>query len=386
MSYELARRSEGERVTVLTTLGVERTMGEIAASLERAPPNLAQEFGSSSLALHRSPKQDDAILEDVSVVIVTRNRPEEFRRCLDRLKEVIGTAEVIAVDDCSQPRYVDLLGFRARIIRNNRRMYLNPSRNIGASLSKGKYILFVDDDNKIGLEAIQLLARVLRSQKSIAVASPVILDEKVTIWFAGGLISQIGAFTRFYFRGRSGRALPSGLFGTRLFHSCFMISRTAFVKAGGFDGLRFPMYLGEADLSERLRGLGYGMAIVPQARAIHSIESHGLTGLLRNVHITEPARAYFVGRNRILFMRKNRNTRTFLAYLVLFHPAFAAVHVLAILVGAGRSRLKALLWAYFRGWKDGISGRTDHLARFPPVSGKRLDLNRGRPSTSGGSG
>jgi GT2 family glycosyltransferase len=78
------------------------------------------------------------------------------------------------------------------------------------------------------------------------------------------------------------------------------------------------MYLSEADLSEKQRSRGYRVVVNPEARVTHDMETAGTTGVLRNIRMTEPVRAYLVGRNRILYMRMHRNRVQFVVFLASF--------------------------------------------------------------------
>ncbi|MDV3243539.1 MAG: glycosyltransferase [Nitrososphaerales archaeon] len=297
------------------------------------------------------------LLGMVSVVVVTRNRPEEFKRCLESLQPVRTEVELIVVDDHSEVPYDHNLSGVKKLVRNPRRMFLNASRNVGASIATRPFVLFVDDDNEIKGECVSLLAKVLDSFQHVGVASPLILTKDGRVWFAGGWISPVSGLAVFNYRNLRPESLPRRLMETRLFHSSFMIRRELLSRLGGFDSRDFPMYLGEADLSERISRLAYRIVVDPAARVIHHIESGRMKGVLRNIHITEPARAYFVGRNRILYMRRNRSRLVFLVFLLVFQPVIAAIHILTIMSGSGSSKWTRLAGPYLRGLVDGIAGR-----------------------------
>lgn len=298
-----------------------------------------------------------ASLEKLSVVVTTRNRPASLLKCVESLRPIMERgAELVIVDDHSATPYADGYSGMAKVVRNERRQFLAQSRNRGALRSGGEFLLFVDDDNLVGEGAVESMVKLFSAFQNVAVVAPVILTADGRIWYAGGWISPLSALTVFGYRGKSPTALPSRNFDTQLFHSCFMVRRRAFESVGGFDAVNFPMYLGEADLSERLRRKAYRMVVDTSSRVTHEIEVGGMKGMLRNIHITEPVRAYFVARNRILFMRLNRSRTRFLLFLVSIEPTIALVHLLTMISGKAPNGTH-LVGAYIRGLTDGVAGR-----------------------------
>lgn len=109
---------------------------------------------SRKLALAELAKQSDPPL--VSVGLVTFNRPQLLRQAVDSLcKQDYPRLEVILVDDgSSDPLAVAALDDLAplfaergwQIVRQQNR-YLGAARNAAANMARGKYLIFMDDDN-----------------------------------------------------------------------------------------------------------------------------------------------------------------------------------------------------------------------------------------------
>jgi GT2 family glycosyltransferase len=316
--------------------------------------------------------QDLLLRKKVSIVVTTRNRPLELSRCLESLSEDIGSgSELVVVDDCST---VDYSGVRlpegAIYARNASRRFLSESRNIGAKLATREYLLYVDDDNSVDRGALRQLARLLDGSAAVGVASPVALTQDGRVWYAGGTISFLTGLTVFDFRGQPLSALPIRPMNTQLFHNCFMIRSALLSSIDGFDSRRFPMYLAEADASERLRRRGYKIVVDPRAVVVHGIESGGVKSLMRNIHITEPVRAYYVGRNRVLLMRLYSGSSRYVIFITVFQPVIAFIHLVTILASARRSnyRWTQLMDAYVRGLLDAVLGKVrfgSTHTRFP---------------------
>src|SRR6267142_1954519 len=85
---------------------------------------------------------------EVSVVIVTRDRPKDFGACIRSLETAREDIhELIVVDDASEaPPIVTDSILPITILRNEARSFLSESRNRGAKNAKGKYVMFIDDD------------------------------------------------------------------------------------------------------------------------------------------------------------------------------------------------------------------------------------------------
>jgi len=298
----------------------------------------------------------------VTVVIVTRDRPKDFSRCISSLEAArLDILEVIVIDDASKTApSADESTLQVRILRNEKRSFLSESRNRGAKNARGKYIMFIDDDNIVDGESIKKLSSSLESDSHEAVASPAICytSQPTKVWFAGGRIGSVSGFFVAAFRGLDSSELPRARYHTEVFHDAFMVKKDAFDRVGYFDDVGFPMYLSEADFAARLRENNMSAIVVPDARVWHSIAPlQGAASLLRGVHITEPARAYFVGRNRLLYMRKHAKARSFLIHVAVFEPVIISIHLFAMLSGDSKVPRTQLFGPYLRGLFDGLSGR-----------------------------
>lgn len=296
---------------------------------------------------------------------MTRNRPDALRRCVDSVsRSREKDLEIIVVDDASD---LGLPGLdstsNVKILRNQQRLFLSASRNRGAKYAHGQFIFFLDDDNVVEERSITELRMVLVREPKIMVASPLILYTTLptTIWFAGGRISPISGLFHANLRGMNVQDVPRLPFFTSVFHDAFMVRARAFDRIGYFDEFRFPMYLSEADWASRMAERGFAALVVPSAKVYHDIEPVLGTGsLLRGVHITEPVRAYFVARNRLLFMRMHRSPIAFLLHVTFFQPLFVATHLFAIISGHRRRKWTHLLGPYVRGLADGLEGGGRH--------------------------
>jgi GT2 family glycosyltransferase len=232
----------------------------------------------------------------VSVIIPTRNRPLELRRCLNSVEESdYPNMEVIVVDDSSQEPVDRVLGGShpsVTFVRNNHRVLLSCSRNIGANAAKGDYLLFLDDDNVIAPDAIEELVRPLEESKKTAVSMPVIfyLSEPQRVWTS---YTVRGRFPGFYALRTD---MPKGDARTFSFHNSFMVKKSVFSELGGFDCANFPIRFSELDFAHKMQAKGYIAIANPRAKVWHDI------GWART-HI-DSARAYYTERNRMILIKR----------------------------------------------------------------------------------
>lgn len=90
----------------------------------------------------------------ISIIIPTLNRPNQLLKLLNRLNGIISDKEeIIIVDDSlkSQEEQIKQL-FTTRVLYVNRgkKLGVSSARNVGASVSKNPYLIFIDDDDEFG--------------------------------------------------------------------------------------------------------------------------------------------------------------------------------------------------------------------------------------------
>lgn len=164
----------------------------------------------------------------VSVIITTHNRPKLLRRALESVScQDYHPIELIVVDDCSAPgveEVVESASPGATYIRNNRRLHLSASRNLGTSASSGELIAFLDDDDYWAPGKIrrQVETYLQNCDSGLIYCWSYIMD--------GG--STIGTRTPTL----KGKILKDVLVGQPLGNgSTFLIPKRVLVEVGGFD-------------------------------------------------------------------------------------------------------------------------------------------------------
>jgi glycosyltransferase involved in cell wall biosynthesis len=108
----------------------------------------------------------------VSVVIATRNRRQLLSEAIESVRAQEGVAfEIIVADDASDDDTWDYLSAQndVRSFRQEIRGERSRARNRGLSASRGRYVMFLDDDDLLMPRALSILAGALeRNPKAIA--------------------------------------------------------------------------------------------------------------------------------------------------------------------------------------------------------------------------
>ena len=108
----------------------------------------------------RARRVDSAVF---SVIVTTHRRPVELRRALSSVFSTNRTvSEVIVVDDLGAPETGQVIGeFSGKPLRYERRggpPTPATSRNLGVELARGRYVVFLDDDDEFNQGYLDLLA------------------------------------------------------------------------------------------------------------------------------------------------------------------------------------------------------------------------------------
>lgn len=105
----------------------------------------------------------------VSIVIPIYNQENCLAQCLDCLiNQTYNKIEIICVNDCSTDNSLAIVEAYRRvdnrivIINNEQNLTANIARKKGAIIAQGDYIMFIDPDDTLELDAIELLVNILK--------------------------------------------------------------------------------------------------------------------------------------------------------------------------------------------------------------------------------
>jgi len=294
----------------------------------------------------------------VSVVVPTHNRKSAVTRCVESiLRSDYAQFEVLVVDDGSTDgtsNHLSRLFPNITLIRLERSRLVSAARNTGCKRAKGELVFFVDDDNVIHPHTIAELVRAVSSNADVGIAGPIMyyLGDPEHVWCSGTSRNYLTSTTRFSTTRPDG---STDCYQTEDIPNAFMVRRSVFETAGYFDQEQFAQHMEEADFCRRAAKKGFQIVMVPRAIVWHDVpvRSWPYRGT-RNLHISSSERAYYVARNRILFMRKYAGTWKFIIFTVAFLPPIALSHLTMILKEKGLAdRRGGFAESYLRGLIDG---------------------------------
>jgi GT2 family glycosyltransferase len=248
----------------------------------------------------------------VSVIIPTRNRWALLKRllqsiCLSIKIDLKNNVEVIIVDDASTTELSHFISdfrnmfYRFLIIRNEKCLGASASRNRGLVVSRGKYLLFVDDDAVLPPDFISALMN--------------LLDENDNVAMAGGIIKYLKKPTKTqYIAWRVNLTPLAFLHGNITYESvksvnglelldadyistAFLVKREIAMKVDGFDE-KIPLYYDDSDFGYRIKKLGLRIIINPNISVYHDAE---------DTIFSNPWKIYMYIRNSSIFMVKHSN-------------------------------------------------------------------------------
>jgi GT2 family glycosyltransferase len=301
----------------------------------------------------------------VSVVIPTHNRKEKLVRLI---RSVLNSnyprkkLEIIVVDDASTDGTYEEIKKKfssIKVIRNQKEMLVSGSRNIGIKNSRGEYIFLIDDDNVVDKHCIRELVKVMKSDSSIGIVGPLMyyLKQPKRIWCAGIRRNMIISLTFKIGADKIDKRQFNKLIYSDDFPNAFMIRKEVIEKVGLFDENNFPIHYDEADFGERVRKAGYRIVCNPKAKIWHDIPlPEEVEDKARLFHVHSEMRAYYAGRNRIIFHKKYSKWWQFLLFILIFNWLFTMYYLKIILFDSHFSisnRIK-ISKCYLRGVLCGI--------------------------------
>ena len=257
----------------------------------------------------------------VSVVIPTFNRAESLCRVLPSYLCSATVSELIIVDDAGQDntreRIQRMMAEEPRLcyLRNEENLGAPATRNRGASLARGDWILQSEDDLALGEGCLETLL-----EHAIGTGADVIAGRR--IWMRLGetraeALARAGRSTNPPFRERwldvDSQAITSGDVEVPLLNATMLVRREVFEHVQ-YD----PQFGGQSSWREesdfQLSALekGYKLVFCPHAVAYHHSRASQSYG--RNRLKGTAVYAYRVYHNNLVFLRRHRD------YLRTHHP------------------------------------------------------------------
>ncbi|HMJ85412.1 MAG TPA: glycosyltransferase family 2 protein, partial [Vicinamibacterales bacterium] len=214
----------------------------------------------------------------VSIVVLTRHRPERLERCLAALARLPDPVsheilvllngaddDVRAMFDARATRV-----HRVRVLESPVNLGFAAGSNMGAAASTGRYLAFLNDDTEVEAGWLQSLVEIADLDPRVGAVGSCILFPDGSVQELGSIIWQDGS-TMGLGRGEPPES-PAVSFVREVDYcsACsLLVRREAWDAVGGFCEDYFPAYYEDVDLCLSIRALGYRVLCAPRSRVRH---------------------------------------------------------------------------------------------------------------------
>jgi GT2 family glycosyltransferase len=210
------------------------------------------------------------------------------------------------------------------------------------------YLMLLNNDTEADPALLEQLVGALEADPTIGAVGPTIYyhGRAQTIWSAGGLIDWRRGTS--HMRGLD--ELDEGQYQANspvdFVTGCALLVRRAAVEQVGLLDDRFFMYYEEAEWCVRMTRAGYRIVHVPAARLWHKIDPERQAATARI--------AYYMARNRLLFLRLTRATPAAWLHAALLQDLRTCLSLSLRPRWRGRRKQRDAL---LRAWRDFWAGR-----------------------------
>lgn len=234
--------------------------------------------------------------------------------------------EVFVVDNGSKQNPIPALEVQFPEIigiRSDENLGFAGGNNLAVPKAKGELIFFVNNDTELADGLIEKLVACFENIPKLGAVSPLIMyypgpetNGKNIIQFLGA--TEVNSFTA---RNKTlavgeentGQYRDKPAYPSPYAHGAAMMVHQQVIQEVGPLSNLFFLYYEELDWCDRIRAAGYQVYVEPKAEIFHK-ESVS-TGK------TSPLKTYYLNRNRIYFMRRNRSAlevMAFYCFLLIF--------------------------------------------------------------------
>jgi GT2 family glycosyltransferase len=283
----------------------------------------------------------------VTIITINYNQLKLTCELLDSLRKLTyPQVEVIVVDNHSKENPAGVIGERypeVKLILSSENLGFAGGNNLGIRASRGKYLLFLNNDTEVDPGFLEPLVALFESNPRAGAASSKILyyNSGETIQYAGS--TRIDPFT-----GRSKRigymekdqGQHNRLQETDLAHGAAMMVPGKVIEEVGMMPDFFFLYYEEVDWCESIKKAGYKIYFVPDSKVYHK-ES-------MSIGKRSTLKTYYMTRNRLLYMRRNtagfRKLTWILFFLLFSLPKNALMFTLKRDIDHAKAFWKGLAW------------------------------------------
>ena len=254
----------------------------------------------------------------LSIITVNYNGIKDTCELIETLPLEDESLEVIVVDNASKEDEASIIKKRysqVKVIRSNQNLGFAGGNNLGIKAAKGKYLFFINNDTLLRHQTsdIRHLIYRLESSPKIGMVCPKIRFAwgDNPIQFAGYTpLSLITMRNHAIGCGEPDKGQYDTAHPTPYAHGAAMMVKREVIEKSGMMPECYFLYYEELDWSMMIRRAGYDIWYEPACTIYHK-ESQ-TTGQ------NSPLRAYYLTRNRLLFVKRNYSNATrYLSYAYL---------------------------------------------------------------------
>lgn len=287
----------------------------------------------------------------VSIITVNYNALDATLELLASIENITyPKTEVFVVDNASKidPREEINRQFKSvNVINSNKNLGFAGGNNLGIAKATGEFLLFINNDAVLTPGCIEVLVDTFRKYPKTGIVSP-----KFHYYYKPGIIEFAGYTDINSITGRNniigGDLKDTGQFDelkeTPFCHGgCMLVSKEVIEEVGPIPEEYF-LYYEEFDWCEKIRNKGYKIYYQPKALVRHKVsETIGKESTLKT---------YYLTRNRILFMRRNKNILKYFLFIFYFICVALPKNIFAFLLKKKPKHLSVFLWAV--AWNFGV--------------------------------
>lgn len=313
----------------------------------------------------------------VSIIVLNWNGKKFLKNCLDSLRKVTyPSLEIIIVDNNStdgSQEFVKKNYPKFILIENKKNYGFAKGNNIGFHASRGKYILFLNNDTVVNPNFLESLVGNCENDKTIGCIQPQIrlMEDKSRLDQVGSYISFVGFMYHYGYRKKYSEKTygeQRSIFSAK--GACIMFPHKVLDKIGLFDE-DFFIFFEETDLCFRVWLSGRKVIYEPKSLIYHVV---GGDTTASDKYKYE-RRIYLIFRNTNCSYLKNFGTRN----LITVYPIFLSVQIcifLLFLIQLRFNLLRAIIKAYWWNiinFKNTLTKRNHIQTHIRKVSDKYLD-------------
>jgi hypothetical protein len=289
----------------------------------------------------------------VSIVSVQYGHPEVTIDMVKSLRKIsYPNIEVIIVDNNSPDEHPEIVKEECPeiiYIESKENLGFAGGNNLGFKVAKGKYILLLNNDTEVEPDFLEPLVEKMEQNPNIGIVSPKIrfFHTPDTLQYVGydpiNPITQRGGAKGF---GEKDTGQYEEDVEASYGHGAAMMVSMEAIKKVGLMADIFFLYYEELDWAHRIRDAGYKIYYVHKSIIYHK-ESISTGGRV------SPLRAYYMTRNRIMYLRRNFYGLTY--FLAILYQLFIAVPKNSLII-AIKANPK-----YIRAYNKGVLWHVAHM-------------------------